>query len=117
MSNPDRSSYDDVNTPLVAMIGFLSCILIFAIIVALTVLYNSALDREQYAKDTSQPYAELDSLLAAQRIKLVDYRWLDEKNQVVAIPIERAMQLVVDTHRAGPHPPQSEGTHELPHAP
>jgi hypothetical protein len=111
------ANYDDVNTPMVAMIGFLGCILIFAIVVFLTVIYHSALDREKYAKDTSQPYTELDNLLASQRIKLVEYRWIDEKNHVVAIPIDRAMQLVVDEHRGGRSTPQAGSQHEPAHTP
>jgi hypothetical protein len=91
--------YDDVNTPLVALIGFLGSILVFAIIILLAVLYNLAQEHEQYVKDTSQPYTERDTLQAAQRIKLVEYRWVDQANHVTAIPIDRAMQLVVDQYR------------------
>jgi hypothetical protein len=89
------ASQNDVNTPLLALIGFLGSILVFAIIVLLTVVYYEAEEREEYVKNISQPYAEVDNLLASQQARLVEYRWVDEKNQVVAIPIQRAMQLVV----------------------
>ena len=34
--------------------------------------------------------------LAYQRGKLVEYRWVDQEKQIVSIPIERAMELVVE---------------------
>lgn len=95
------ASQNDVNTPLLALIGFLGAIVVFAIIVLLTVIYYAAEEREEYVKNISQPYTEVDHLLAAQQAKLVEYRWVDEKNQLVAIPIERAMQLVVAEGGAG----------------
>ncbi|NLX94968.1 MAG: hypothetical protein GXY83_02205 [Rhodopirellula sp.] len=87
--------HEDVNTPLLALIGLLGSILVFAVIVLLTILYYGAEARQEYVKNVSQPYAELDNLLASQRAKLVEYRWLDQKSKSVAIPIDRAMQLVV----------------------
>jgi hypothetical protein len=102
------ADYDDVNTPLVALIGFLSAILVFAVVVALAVLYNAAQEREQYQKNISQPYTALENLLASDRIKLVEYRWVDQKKQTVAIPIERAMALVVAQYR-GPKQAASQG--------
>ncbi|NUQ61614.1 MAG: hypothetical protein HUU20_03945 [Pirellulales bacterium] len=96
------TSHNDVNTPMVALIGFLGAVLTFAVIVLLTVIYYAAEEREDYAKNISQPYTELENLLATQRAKLVEYHWVDQKNQVVAIPIDRAMQLVVVEGRANP---------------
>jgi hypothetical protein len=102
--------YDDVNTPLVALIGFLCTVLVFAIVIALAVLVNSAQEHQQYEKNISQPYTKLESLLASQRIKLVEYRWVDQKKQVVAIPIDRAMQLVVAQYRGGSPPASQTGS-------
>ncbi len=94
------TSHEDVNTPLLAMIGFLGAILVFAIIVLLTVIYYAAEEREDYVKNINQPYTDLDNLLASQRAKLVEYRWVDQNKELVAIPIERAMQLVVAESRS-----------------
>lgn len=44
---------------------------------------------------TSTPQATRDAR-AAQAARLVQYAWVDRAQGVVAVPIERAMQLVVD---------------------
>lgn len=42
------------------------------------------------------PWAELDSLLTKQRERLTTYGWVDRENGVVRIPLDRAMQLLVE---------------------
>lgn len=42
------------------------------------------------------PWAELDALLTNQRERLTTYAWVDRENGVVRIPLERAMQLLVE---------------------
>lgn len=113
------AQYDDINTPMVALVGFLGSILVFAIVVFLSVLYVSAQEQQEYAKNVAQPYTELENLRSAQRIKLVEYRWVDQAKHVVAIPIDRAMQLVVDEYRSenrsapqGGQPAGKGGRHE-----
>lgn len=94
------ASHADVNTPLLALLGFLGSILVFAIIVLLTVIYYAAEEREEFTKNVNQPYTDRDNLVAAQQARLVEYYWVDQTNRVVAIPIDRAMQLVVAESRA-----------------
>jgi hypothetical protein len=69
---------DDLNTSKIALVGFLSAIVVFAIIVALQVLFYRVEAQEQYAKDISRPPAELSKLLADQRDELSGYHWVDE---------------------------------------
>jgi hypothetical protein len=85
---------DDVNTPVIALVGFISAILFFAIIVLLEVVFYWA-EGEQHAKDLNQPPQELATLVHNQQARLAEYRWVDQKKGVVAIPIDRAMELVV----------------------
>jgi hypothetical protein len=86
---------DDVNTPAIAMVGLISALLFFAVIVLLEVMFYRMEAQQRYDKDVSQPFVELTTLMDRQRAKLADYRWVDEKKGVVAIPIDRAMELVV----------------------
>ena len=67
----------------------------FAIIILLEVMFYRIEARDRYEKDFSQPPAELTSLVQQQQARLAEYRWVDEKKGVVAIPIDRAMELVV----------------------
>ena len=39
---------------------------------------------------------EYANLTADQQARLAKYQWMDEKQKIVAIPIKRAMELVVD---------------------
>ncbi len=86
---------DDVNTPVIALVGFISALLFFAIIVLLEVVFYWAEARQRYERDVSQPPQELATLMHNQQARLAEYRWVDEKKGVVAIPIDRAMELVV----------------------
>ena len=96
---------DDVNTPAIAMVGLISALLFFASIILLEVMFYRMEAQQRYEKDVSQPFTELTNLVERQQAKLADYRWVDEKKGVVAIPIDRAMELVVadlsKTVRAG----------------
>jgi len=87
--------YNDTNTPMLALVGFVGAILIFALIVGLQVLYYSTAEKETEQKVIAAPTAESDSIITEQEIKLTQYGWLDRKANKVAIPIDRAMELVV----------------------
>jgi hypothetical protein len=43
----------------------------------------------------TEPHTDLQRLLAAQRKSLSTYSWADPAHQMLRIPIERAMQLIV----------------------
>jgi hypothetical protein len=86
---------DDVNTPAIAMVGLISALVFFASIILLEVMFYDMEAQQRYEKDVSQPFLELTTLVERQQAKLAEYRWVDEKKGVVAIPIDRAMELVV----------------------
>jgi ATP/ADP translocase len=76
-------------------VGLLSVILMIDIVVGLQALYYWQLDRVETSEDIHQPPAKLEVLLAAQQTRLTDYSIVDAKKEIVAIPIDRAMKLVV----------------------
>ena len=86
---------DDVNTPVIAVVGFISALLFFATIILLQVIFYHVQAEQRYDKDINQPPVELSNLVHNQQARLAEYRWVDEKKGVVAIPIDRAMELVV----------------------
>ncbi len=77
-------------------VGLLSVILTIDAVVGLQALYYWQLDRVETSDDFYRPPAKLDAMLTAQRKLLTDYRVVDARKGTVAIPIERAMKLVVD---------------------
>ena len=64
-------------------------------------LYRKTADAERVRKVISQEPAELRTLQAGQLDQLRDYRWVDQAHGVVAVPIERAMELVIEDSQAG----------------
>jgi len=86
----------DVNASRIAILGFLGIIVILTIILLLEVVFYQVQAREHWIKDVNQPSVELSNLLHDQQVRLETYRWIDQKKKIVAIPIDRAINLVVD---------------------
>jgi ATP/ADP translocase len=89
------TTHNDVNTPVIALVGFISALVFFAIVIFLQVVFYQFQSRQHFADATAQPPLELTNLVQNQQARLAEYRWVDQKKGVVAIPIDRAMELVV----------------------
>ena len=86
-----------------ATVGIVGTILVIVIVVWLQGLYESVHRDELQRKVVDEAPAELRRLRAAQRTRLQETGWVDRKNGVVAIPIGRAMELLVrDANPAAP---------------
>jgi hypothetical protein len=94
---------NDVNTPAIALVGFLAALLFFASIIFLQVVFYRV-EASQRTADNRQPPLELTNLIHNQQARLAEYRWVDEKKGAVAIPIDRAMNLVVAELSKTPEP-------------
>ena len=90
---------DDINTPLVAVFGVISAVAVFAIIVAIQVLYFNYEQLETQRKVVDVPAAEANNLIAEQEARLNQMGWLDRANGRIAIPIDRAMKSVTEELR------------------
>jgi hypothetical protein len=86
--------YDDPNVAASAVVGIISAILLFVVIVVLQAYFYSAEQAELQKKVYSQPYQELQKLDADQLELLNSYGWVSEADGVARIPIDRAMELV-----------------------
>ena len=86
--------YDDPNGAASAVVGFVSAILLFVIIVVLQAYFYSAEQRELERKVYTQPYEALQQLDATQLEQINSYGWVSETDGVARIPIDRAMELV-----------------------
>jgi len=87
--------YDDPDVPASAVVGIVSAILLFVIIVALQAVFYRMEEGERSRKVYEQPYEALQQLDADQLGTLSSYGWVDQQQGVTRIPIERAMALVV----------------------
>ena len=86
--------YDDPNVAASAVVGIISAILLFVIIVVLQAFFYRAEQSELEKKVYSQPYQALQQLDANQLELLNSYGWVSEAEGTVHVPIERAMELI-----------------------
>ena len=86
--------YDDPNVAASAVVGIISAVLLFVIIVVLQAYFYGAEKTELEKKVYSQPYQALQQLDANQIELLNSYGWVSEADGVVHVPIERAMELI-----------------------
>lgn len=96
------AQYDDVGTSTIAIAGVIGALALFLLVTLLMVFYEGAQQAQNTIKNIDQPFVERDDLLAKEQARLNNYGWLKEekdksgkKRQVYAIPIDRAMDLVV----------------------
>ena len=77
------------------VVGGVGVILLAVVIILLQVLFYRTSEAERWRKVISQQPEELRRVQAEQLDQLNSYRWIDEQNGVVSIPIDRAMELVI----------------------
>jgi hypothetical protein len=89
---------EDYGIPLgkLFFVGLLSVILTVDVVMGLLALYYWQLDQAQNVEALYRPPAKLEAALEAQKKILAEYHVVDAKKGVVAVPIDRAMELVVD---------------------
>jgi len=96
MRRPDVKKAEDVNTPMIALVGILGAILLFVVTIGIEAWIRSHQEEENYRKVISPPNEELSQLQAKQLESINGYRMVDTQKNIVAIPIDRAMELVVE---------------------
>lgn len=89
---------DDPKSSLTLIIGVIGAVIVFLICVLLQTLYVATSRAELQRKVWESQPEELRSLEVEQLQRLNDYRWVDPRAGVAAIPIERAMELVVEDY-------------------
>jgi len=87
--------YDDINAGAISVIGFVSIIITFVIIVASQVLYFQYQEIENKRKYVLFPINESNVKLAQQKERLESYTWLDREKGIVTKPIQDSMQDVL----------------------
>jgi hypothetical protein len=83
------------DTSLTAVVGIASAIVLFVVVVFLQAFFYHQEQDENARKVVAVAPEELSELRAQQQELLRSCRFIDPKQGVVAIPIERAMELVV----------------------
>jgi hypothetical protein len=97
----------EVNVPLIVTIGVVSCILVIVLIVGTEAWYDSEAQAEFNYEADQFPNTSLLSLKAGQLANINSYHWVDQKKGIVAIPIDDAIKIMVQT---GGHPPSADAS-------
>jgi hypothetical protein len=87
----------EVNVSLVVTIGVISGILLLVVVIGVQAWYQNEEDIEFARKEVEFPNDALISLQTEQKANINTTRWVDKKNNVVAIPISQAMKIMVQT--------------------
>ena len=90
---------DDPNSFMTIVLGLIGCILLLAILFALEAVFYSTQQAEFREKVVGQTPVELQQVQAEHLEAIRDYRWVDREAGVVGIPIDRAMEQMVEEHR------------------
>ncbi|MBA4031256.1 MAG: hypothetical protein C0478_10270 [Planctomyces sp.] len=94
------AKYDDLNVRGIAVAGIASVVIVIVCIVGIQAVYFDYKQREDQKKVVDAQPVFADSVLAEQRSRLNEYGWIDKEKQIVAIPIDRAMEIVVKEEAA-----------------
>ncbi len=89
------------NAPLTVVAGIVGAVLLFVLVVVLQAVFYRAEQAEVERKGAGAPNDELAQVRAQQQELLEGYRWVDEKQGLVRIPIQQAMALVVAREEQG----------------
>jgi hypothetical protein len=88
----------EVNVPLILTIGIVSGIMLLVIVIGTQAWFQNEEQSEIATKALEFPHQGLIDLQSGQRANINSYRWVDQKNGVVAIPIGRAMDVMLQTN-------------------
>ncbi|MEW4456358.1 hypothetical protein AB1L30_27085 [Bremerella sp. JC817] len=93
--------YDDLNTPMIALVGFVSAAVTLICILGLQAAYLQYEQMEFKTKVVDVRLNEVDSVLSAQKEQLNSgYAWVNKKDQVISMPIEQAMKVVAEQYES-----------------
>ncbi len=96
MAEKAKSYIEDVDISLVITIAVVSIVLVYVSIVAMSAWYFRYERVELEKKAVSQRYESLINLQTEQLERINTYRWIDEKGGILAIPIDRAVEITVN---------------------
>jgi len=89
----------NLNTSLIALIGFVSAVLTFVIVLVLQTLFLGLDAAVQKRVASVSPASKASRLIAEQEGRLATWAWIDRTKGQVQIPIEQAMAITVNDYR------------------
>ena len=74
-------------------------VLLAAVVVGVNQLFRTLMTDEIAAKVLTHPSSELRELRAEEQSRLTRYRWVSQKDGIVRIPLDRAVELTLADYR------------------
>ena len=87
--------YDTIDTPKIAIVGFISAILTFVVIVAAQAIFFAADNALDQRRNVAATDSTSQQAITQQEAQLNSYGWVDSEKGIVQIPIDAAMDQVV----------------------
>jgi hypothetical protein len=94
---------------LIAFVTLITCVTLIAFCIFVRELFNAWGHAEVHAKVLSAQSESLKELRASEKQKLTKYQWVSQKDGVVRIPTDRAIELTIAAYRnplPAPEPPK-----------
>ncbi len=92
-----NQSYDEINAPMILVLLASAAIFFGGVIVPAVMALNYHLEATMAEADiVAQPDAELTHHQLNELNRIGRYRWIDQQNQIAAIPVDRAIMLYAD---------------------
>lgn len=92
--------YDTIDTPKIVVVGFVSAILTFVVILGAQAIFFATDHAEAQRKIAAAAPTALTDGWTQQQNRLAGYGWVDPAKGVVNIPISDAMRLVVEEQQS-----------------
>ena len=86
------------------LVGAVGLVLLMVLVLLVEVLYQRTTQAETYRKVIAEQPQELRQVQASQLEQINTYRWIDASKGIAAVPIDRAIDLVVQDAREGKQP-------------
>jgi hypothetical protein len=88
----------EANAPLLFVIGIVGVLLLLTVVYGGQAWFYYEQNQQIARKFGNTPVTWLQDLKEKQQQRLEQKGWVDQKNGIVRIPIEQAMQLIVENH-------------------
>ena len=90
----------DLDIPAIVVVGIVSTLLTVIVVLGAWTWFEH-LEARAFERYVEAPaYNELVTQEISQRERLIGYGWVDQERGIVRIPIDRAVELHVERHRA-----------------
>lgn len=85
-----------VNLIPMAIHGIAAFLVILVVIMGIQILVYSHAQSKLYDRNITQAAAEMKDIYTNQTKSITQYRWIDQEKGIVAIPVDRAIELIAN---------------------